>query len=92
MGWCGREGINVWIKGRGNTAVKLKQGRSGRGGVTAKDYVGGGRAKRLFTPSQFHQEGGRVASAALLVRISSSIGYEVFIAVALGFPWTVNRR
>ena len=36
---------NVWIKGRGNTAVKLKQGRRGRGGGRAGDYVGGGRAK-----------------------------------------------
>ena len=45
MGCCGREGINILIKGRDNTAVKLKQGRRGHGGGRAGDYVGGGRAK-----------------------------------------------
>ena len=45
--------------------------------------VGGGRVKRLFSPSQFHQEGGRVAVAASRVRISSDVDYAVFIAIAL---------
>ena len=40
MGCYGREGISVWIKGRGNSAVKFKQGRRGRGGGRARDYVG----------------------------------------------------
>ena len=52
----------------GNTAIKLKQGRSGRGGGRAGDYTGGGRA-----PSQLHLEGGRVAAAALWVHISGGI-------------------
>ena len=76
--------MNVWIKGRGNTAVKpLKQGRRGRRGDRAGNYVGGGRGERLVTPSQFYQEGGRVAAAALWVRISSGVDYTVFIAVTL---------
>ena len=98
MGWCGREGIKIWIKGRGNTVVKLKQGQRGRGGGTARDYVGGGRAKRLFLPSQFHQEGGRVAVVASWVHISSGVGYAVFIAIMLQnvgggwLPWCGRRR
>merc|ERR1712049_30205 len=79
MGCCRREGINIWIKGRGNTAVKLKQGRRGRGGGRAGDYVGGGRAKGLIPPSQLHQEGGRVATAASWVHISSGVDYAVTV-------------
>ena len=55
----------------------------GRGGGRARDYVGGGRAKRLFSPSQFHQQGGRVAAVASWVRISCGVGYAVFIALML---------
>ena len=33
-------GINIWIKGRGNTAVKLKQRRRGRGGVRLEIMLG----------------------------------------------------
>ena len=33
MGWCRREEINVWFKRKGNTAIKLKQGRRGVEGV-----------------------------------------------------------
>ena len=79
MGCCRREGINIWIKGRGNTAVKLKQGRRGRGGGRAGDYVGGGRAKGLIPPSQLHQEGGRVATAASWVHISGGVDYAVTV-------------
>ena len=78
-GCCRREGINIWIKGRGNTAVKLKQGRRGRGGGRAGDYVGGGRAKGLIPPSQLHQEGGRVATAASWVHISGGVDYAVTV-------------
>ena len=75
---AGGRGINVWIKGRGNTAVKLKQERRGH---RAGDYVGGGKAKRLISPSQYHQEGVRVVAAESWVRISSGVDYAVFIAV-----------
>ena len=44
----------MWIKGGGNTGVKLKQGQRGRLGGRAGDYIGGGREKRLVSPSQFH--------------------------------------
>ena len=83
LGFAAAEGFNVWIKRRGNTAVKLKQGRRGRGGGRAGDYVGGGRGERLGSPSQFHQEVGRVASAALWVLISSGVDFAIFIAVTL---------
>ena len=77
MGCSRREGINIRIKGRGNTAIKLKQGRRRCGGGRAGVYVWGERANRLVLPSQFHQEGGRVAAAALWERISSGVDYAV---------------
>ena len=46
-------------------------------------------------PSQFHQEGGRVAAAASWVRISIGVDYAVFIAVTLqnvGSGWLLSMR
>ena len=57
----------------------MRQGRRGRGGGRAGDYVGGGRAKGLVPPSQLHQEGGRVAAAASWVHISGGVNYAVTV-------------
>ena len=56
LGCSRRERINICIKGRGNTAVKLRQGRRGRGGGRAGDYVGGGRAKEEKRGSWWEEE------------------------------------
>ena len=49
--------IKVWIWGRANTAVQLKQGRRGqRGERMAGDYNGGGRGERPVSIPQLHQE------------------------------------
>ena len=55
MGWCRREEINVWFKRKGNTAIKLKQGRRGVEGVgqrlcwvresSREDVSGGGDSR-----------------------------------------------
>ena len=53
-----------------------------RGGVSWASFKCWG-AKRLFSPSQFHQEWGRVAASASRVRISSGVDNAVFIAIRL---------
>ena len=57
----------------------MRQGRRGRGGGRAGDYVGGGRAKGLVPPSQLHQVGGRVAAAASWVHTSGGVNYAVTV-------------
>ena len=67
MGSCGTEGISVWIKGRDNTAVKLKQGRRGRGGGRAGDYVGERERGKTSFALSIPTRRGRVAAGSIMV-------------------------